>query len=446
MPSLFDPLAQAGLTTLRIQYDFRTDSFLLSAAREWTADTPDWSTYRRAFSWETNLTGDGRLLTHQEVLDLYAAAGLGAYLQQVCDLLRQGKHERVEGWLHPGRDIHFFNNVHSSVVGLDNGYHSIRSGGIRRHDPTERELDNIIDGLNLARGMSFKNIAAGIPFGGCKSVVVCPPVDLEDMETLGFIAYCIDRTRSFTGPDMGLSPALADAMNEKFSRNFGGGYKGNIGPSGAPTAYGNLLAIRAACEFLDGSPSLSGKTALVMGVGSVGAALARYLLADGADLIISDADPTAVEGFLVSLTAGERARVQAVRAEDTLAQQADIFAPCAVGGILDDTTIPGLRFRMILGSANNVLRASSQEEEIRLAELLKDAGILYQVEWAQSVGGVLSGIETYLHGAEASMEHVHRICEERVPAATRYNLETARDMDITPTQVAYETIEGRLYR
>ncbi len=283
-------------------------------------------------------------------------------------------------------------------------------------------MDTIIDGLNLARGMSFKNIAAGIPFGGCKSVVVCPPVDLEDMETLGFIAYCIDRTRSFTGPDMGLSPSLADVMNEKFSRNFGGGLKGNIGPRGAPTAYGNLLAIQAACEFLDGSPSLAGKTAAVMGVGSVGGNLARYLLAEGAGLLVSDAHAPTLDAFLASLGGADRSRVSVVAAEHMLAQEADVFAPCAVGGILDETTIPGLRFRMILGSANNVLKASSQEEEIRLAGLLKAAGVLYQVEWVQSVGGVLSGIETYLRGPEASMDHVHQVCRERVPAATRYNL------------------------
>lgn len=80
-----------------------------------------------------------------------------------------------------------------------------------------------MDGLNLAGGMSFKNAVAGLPFGGCKSVVVTPPVDLEDNEALGSIAYCIDRAHSFTGPDMGLDAELADVMNQRLSRNFGGG-------------------------------------------------------------------------------------------------------------------------------------------------------------------------------------------------------------------------------
>jgi leucine dehydrogenase len=440
MVSLVDPLRAQGLTCLRIQYEFKKDLVTLSATREW--GDLDWAAYGNTFTVETTLCPDGRFLDHEATLALYRGSGLAAHLEDVIAMIRAGKHERVECWLHPGRDLHFFNNVHSSVVGMQNGYHCIRSGGIRRHDPAEPELEVIFDGLNLARGMSFKNVAAGVPFGGCKSVVVSPPVDLADNEALGFIAYCIDRTRSYTGPDMGLVPELADVMNARYSPNFGGGKKRGVGPSGPPTAYGNYLALKVACERVFGSAALAGRTAAVMGLGSVGRAMAEYLLGDGASLLVADVDEGAVSSFLA---AHPGVPIAVAGAEDILYGEGDIFAPCALGALFTDQNIPRLRYRIIMGSANNTLRASSQEEEIRLAELMRDRGILYLVEWVQNVGGVMSGIETYLHGEAASMANVHRALDQRVPGMIAEYLDTADREGITPTEAAYRAVEKRIY-
>jgi glutamate dehydrogenase/leucine dehydrogenase len=441
--SLINPLKSEGLTGLRVQYDRRDDSFVLAAAREW--DEVDWSRYTTGFSHETTLTTQSTALGTDGVWDLFAAHGARGYLEEVCSLLRAGGHERMELWIEPRLDMWFFNNVHSSHLGLSNGHHAIRSGGIRRHEKTDDELDVIVDGLNLARGMSYKNAAAGLPFGGCKSVVVCGPVDLSDNETMGFIAYCIDRTRSFTGPDMGLEPALADVMNERFSRNFGGGTKKGVGPSGPPTGYGNFLALKVACEAVFDTTDLRGRSAVVSGMGSVGSALARYLLTDGVRLFITDIDGTTVTRFTSGLSREEAARVDVVAPGDALAVQADIFAPCAQGGLLCEENIPTLPFRIVMGSANNVLRAGSREEEIRLAGLLAEAGIVYQVEWVHNMGGVLSGIETYLHGEEASMANVHEVIEKRVPPATRYNLAQAEREQVSPTEIAYRVVEPAVY-
>jgi glutamate dehydrogenase/leucine dehydrogenase len=443
MTSLFDPLRERGLTCLRIQYEFRKDLVTLSASREW--GHLDWAGYGRAFNMETTLCADGRFLDHEATWALYRETGLEPHLEAVIAMVRAGKHERVECWMHPGRDMSFFNNVHSSVEGLGNGYHCIRSGGIRRHDPAEAELDIVFDGLNLSRGMSFKNVAAGIPFGGCKSVVVCPPVDLDDDDALGFIAYCIDRTRSYTGPDMGLVPELADVMNARYSRNFGGGKKLGVGPSGPPTAYGNYLALKVACQSVFGTPSLAGRTAAVMGLGSVGRAMAEYLLDDGARVLVSDMDEGTVASFLTAHPAATGSAVTVIPAEDMLLAEADIFAPCALGGLFTEENVQRLRYRIIMGSANNTLRASSQEEEIRLAGLMRDRGILYLVEWVQNVGGVMSGIETYLHGEQANMANVQRAIDARVPAMVAEYLDAAERESITPTEAAYRAVERRIY-
>lgn len=443
MGSLFEPLRAAGLTSLRIQYDWRRDRVTLVAAREW--EGLDWARYRRDFTWEDTLTSSGTTLADAEVRSLYAYHGLTEYLEAVIALLRAGRHERMEAWLFPERDIRFFNNVHSSVLGLDNGYHCVRSGGIRRHSPDEDEFEVIVDGLNLARGMSFKNAVAGLPFGGCKSVVVTPPVDLADNEALGFIAYCIDRTRSFTGPDMGLDTELADVVNQRFSRNFGGGRATKIGPSGKPTAYGVYLAMKEVAEWAWGSADLGGRRIAVQGLGAVGRALAEYLLEEEAYLLVCDCVPAATQALLDDYPAVRGHQIEVYDSAQTLSVQADIYAPCAVGGLLTAKNIPQLPFQAVIGGANNVLRASSQEEEIALARLLAEHRILYQVEWVQNMGGVMSGIETYLHGEEASAERLMAAIAERVPRVTRHNFETAAKEGVTPTEVAYREVEKMIY-
>lgn len=443
MDSLFEPLRAAGLTSLRVQYDWRRDRVTLTAAREW--EGVKWARYRRDFTWEDTLTVRGTVLSGEEVRTLYARHGLAEHLEAVVALLRAGRHERMEAWLSPERDIRFFNNVHSSVIGLDNGHHCIRSGGIRRHSAEEDELEVIVDGLNLARGMSFKNAVAGLPFGGCKSVVITPPVDLEDDEALGFIAYCIDRTRSYTGPDMGLDAELADVMNQCFSRNFGGGRGTKIGPSGRPTAYGVYLAIKEVAQWAWGSGDLGGRRIAVQGLGAVGRALAEYLLEEEAHLLVCDCVPAATQALLDEYPTAKGHQITVYDSAQVLSVEADIYAPCAVGGLLTAENIPRLPFQAVIGGANNVLRASSQEEEIALARLLAEHRILYQVEWVQNMGGVMSGIETYLRGEEASAERLMAAIAERVPRVTRHNLEVAAKEGITPTEVAYREIEKMIY-
>ena len=124
---------------------------------------------------------------------------------------------------------------------------------------------------------------------------------------------------------------------------------------------------------------------------------------------------------------------------------ADIFSPCAVGGILDAGNIPGLKFRMVMGPANNVLKASSQEEEYVLADLLAARGILYQVEWRHNIAGVMAGYEEYVHQQNASMERlmekVGALCTEK----TWENLNEAKREGITPTKRAYMVAEREVY-
>jgi len=95
----------------------------------------------------------------------------------------------------------------------------MRIGAMRRHELDESEIEVITDGLKLARAMAYKNGAANIPYGGSEIVVQCDRIGLDDFESLGFLAYVTDRSRSVTGPDMNIQPEMSDVIREKFTSN-----------------------------------------------------------------------------------------------------------------------------------------------------------------------------------------------------------------------------------
>ncbi len=441
--SLFLPLKKENLTTLGIYHNFKNGLVAFRAAREWDKQT-DWSRYNRDFTFEHPLTIDTAFLGHNETLDLFKKHDLEDYLEEVVELIRKGKHQGIECLFDRDQDIHFISNMHSNTLGINNGYHAVRSGGIRRHDPAGRELDVIIDGLNLSRAMSFKNAGARIPFGGSKITVQCEPVDLEDNRCIGFLAYALARTRSFTGPDMGFSPQLADVMRSRgYSLNIAGGFDSRVGPTGGPTAYGIYLALKEAAAFKYGAGGLAGKTIVVQGVGAVGYPLVdEYLSKEDVVIHITDISQDPVE----KLTARFPDRVKKIDPEDVLTTEADIFAPCAMGGILDEAAISSVRFSIILGAANNQLKASSQEEEVKLARLLQEKGILFQVDWMHNTGGVIAGMEEYIHREKASMENIRDHTEKVCRHGTRRNLETAKAEGITPTEMAYRYYSSKIYQ
>ncbi|MBB5938980.1 Glu/Leu/Phe/Val dehydrogenase family protein [Streptomyces zagrosensis] len=450
--SLFTPLAAAGLTSLTVQYDWRTDRHRLFAAREWEPDL-DFARYRAEFDAETLLTPDGIYLNHRQVERLFAEHGLSGYLSTVLDLVRAGRHVGIEAYFHAGKDIRFLCHQHSRRQGVMNRRHAIMAGGIRRHAPTERELDVIVDGLNLGRAMSFKNVAAGIDFGGCKTTVQMAPLYLADLAAVGFLAYALDRCRTMTGPDMNFPTGMSDVVNAHFSASFTSGPGSPLGETGRPTAYGTFLALREAVRFREGRASLAGKSVAVMGLGAVGWHMAEHLLDAGACLYVADTDEDKVGRFLAAHAGGRtgggsgasRGAVHAVPAARVLDLEADVLCPCAVGGILSEEAIAQLRFQYVFGPANNQLAATDQREEIRLARLLAERGILFQTEWWHNTAGVMCGAEEYLHGADASYDRLRERIERTVPARTQHNLAEAERLGITPTENAYRVCVDRIY-
>ncbi len=437
-----DLMDKETLTLLSVTHDWRSGRVCWRAGFEWDGSVP-WAGYQKAFTFESCLAAAPRYFGHDAVLEMFRKHGSGDAREEIEGLLKAGRHQGIDFFRESRLGITFMNNMHSNLLGVKNGMHAIRAGGIRRHPLSDPELEVIVDGLNLARAMSFKNAAAEIPFGGCKCTVHSEEVSMEDMERLGFLAYCLDRSRFFTGPDMGFPPELSDVFHEHFTDNITGGRKGPLGPTGTPTAYGVFLAIKAAAEFRYGDTPLREKKILIQGLGAVGYPLAELLIRkERCPLIVSDVNEAAIQRLTQAFPEAE---ISVVAPERVLETPADIFSPCAMGGIITEAVIPKLQFEIIFGSANNVLAAHSQEEEITLAERLAERGILYQVEWVHNIAGVMAGYEEYIHRDKADRArlyaHIERVCGDGVRKA----LKEAANLGVTPTEYAYRRIEKRIY-
>lgn len=440
--SLFIPLREEGLTTMKIRYDFKTDLVKLFAAKEWEEDF-DFSKYNHEWWIDGIYTEDARYLNTRETWALFEKYGQKEYLDEVIGLLRAGKHFGIDIYYYKKYDIRYMMNEHSRKLGLLNKSHSIMAGGIRRHSYEEKELDVIIDGLNLGRGMSFKNIAGHLPFGGCKATVTMAPLDMENMEIMGFLAFALDSCRDMTGPDMNFPVEMSDVMIEQgYSMQYTGGVKAKTGPTGTPTAYGVYLALLEAVNFQEGKRSVEGKTAALMGLGAVGWYMGEHLLEGGVSrLVVADIDPDTVRRFIDGHPGHE---ITSCPVSEILSQEVDILSPCAIGGIFDEESIAALNCKYIFGSSNNGLKASSQEEEIRLAKLIAERGILYQVEWWHNTAGVICGAEEYLYDGDE--ESLRKKVEEIMPANTVLSLNGAKEKGITPTEFVYRYCEDLLYK
>lgn len=432
-------ISATGFTSLRVLRR-ATGGHSARLLRLWDDDL-DWSDYPRGFAADEVLCPAPRMAGDAEARGVIAGAGGLHALRALERLMTAGDHEMIMMHVSTPLAMRTCNHVHASTMGANNGYHAIRAGGVRRHDADAPEAEVFVDGLNLARSMSYKNAAAEIPFGGCKMTVQVDPFGLDDAERLGFLAWSIDTGLFFTGPDMGFTPELADALRARFTRNIVGGPGGAMGPTGVPTARGTFIAMRECARAMWGHEDLSGRRGAVQGVGAVGLPLARHMKDAGMHLVIADSDPARLEAARDAL-----GNVDVAEPGDILATECDVLAPCAVGGVLDGEAIDRLQASIVCGAANNQLRAVSRDEELALAERIADRGVMYPPEWMHNIAGVVAGFEEYARGDDADHAHLEphleRVCGDRIRELLVLSAESGR----TPTELAYDQIEARIGR
>ena len=285
-----------------------------------------------------------------------------------------GEYERVAAGV--DGDYRGFVAIHSTALGPAVG--GTRFWHYESDDAAVKDL------MRLARGMTYKNALAGIPFGGGKSIVLRDgkPFDREQLfrahgrfiETFG--------GRYITAEDVGTSPA-----DMEFVRMETKHVAGLLGKSGDPspvTARGVFRALQASAKYRWSSDGVKGRTVALQGCGNVGYYLASNLHQAGAQLIVTDVDEAKIDRVVKEFGAA------AATPNEIYASDADIFAPCALGGIINDETIPQLKVEIVVGGANNQLL------EARHGDELHKLGILYAPDYAANAGGIINGCRELL--------------------------------------------------
>ncbi len=313
--------------------------------------------------------------------------------------------------------------VHSTVLGP-------ALGGCRMTSYVT-PVDAIRDALRLSRGMTYKSAAAGLPLGGGKSVIAMEPgvdreamlLDLADnVESLGGLYI--------TAEDVGTKPTDMELISTRTEHVVGlPPEKGGVGDPSPFTAAGVEAAMRACVEKRFGSDSFEGRTVSCVGVGSVGETLARSLAGQGAQLIIADINE-AKRGL-----AEELPNARWSDPDTAMLAEVDVLAPNALGGVLNEDTIPALRCLIVCGAANNQL---SREE---LAEDLAKRNIVYTPDFIANAGGIIHAAEE--HAGEHDPDRVARRVQGIHDVVVEI-LQESESTGRTPLSAAYQIAGRRL--
>ncbi|MCK0100372.1 amino acid dehydrogenase [Qipengyuania sp. S6317L1] len=261
-------------------------------------------------------------------------------------------------------------SVHSTHLGPG-------AGGTRFwHYPDPK--DGLRDALRLSRGMSYKNAMAGLPAGGGKAVILADSDRRKTPGMLAAFAKAIDRLGGnyITAQDVGISEDDIVAVSRGTSHVAG--LPGRGGDPGPYTARGVYLGVKAAARRALGSDDMRGVRVAIQGVGSVGGGLARYLAEEGADLVLADINRDYVQNLAEELGA------QVVGVEEVLTTECDILSPNALGAILNEQTIEGLKTKAVAGGANNQLAKGHE------GAALQERGILYAPDYVINAGGIIN--------------------------------------------------------
>jgi valine dehydrogenase (NAD+) len=254
-------------------------------------------------------------------------------------------------------------------------------GGTRFY-PYATEEEAVTDALHLSRAMAYKNALAGLDLGGGKAVIWGDPARLKSEALLRAYGRFVQSLngRYYTACDVGTYVPDMDVIARETRFVTGRSVEhGGAGDSSILTAWGVFQGMRAAAEHTWGSPTLAGRRVGVAGLGKVGKLLAGHLIDDGASVVATDVSAAALDWARTTYP-------QIDLLPDThalITSDIDVYAPCALGGALDDDTVPALRAKVVTGGANNQLAHPGIEK------LLEERGILYTPDYVVNAGGVI---------------------------------------------------------
>ncbi|AVZ78553.1 amino acid dehydrogenase [Zoogloeaceae bacteirum Par-f-2] len=324
-----------------------------------------------------------------------------------------------------------------AIIAVHNSNLGPALGGCRMW-PYATEEEAVRDVLRLSRGMTYKSAMANLKLGGGKSVIIGNPRTQKTPELLAAFARALENLggRYIAAEDSGTSVADMKYMAQ-FTRHVAGvhdkpaadGSTRSGDPSPA-TAWGTFVGIKAAVKERLGRDSLEGLKVAIQGVGNVGHHLAGHLKEAGAQLWITDIQRDAL------LRTAKAYDATVVAPEAIFGLDVDVLAPCAMGAIINDTTIPQLKARIVAGAANNQLA-----EPRHGAELMR-RGILYAPDYVINAGGIIDVYyERTGYDAAKASAHVARIYDNLMEIFAR-----ARSEERPTNEVADLIAEERFKR
>jgi leucine dehydrogenase len=336
------------------------------------------------------------------------------------ELIGEHRHEQVSLWSDRDAGYRGIIAIHNTVLGP-------ALGGTRMWHYVN-DLEALIDVLRLSRGMTYKAAVAGLNLGGGKSVIINDPKATNREPIFRAHGRHVESLagRYITAEDVGTSPGDMEFIRHETDHVVG--LAGRSGDPSPVTALGVYRGMKACAKVAYGSDSLEGKTVSVQGTGHVGYYLCKHLHEEGAKLVVSD-----IEDERVARVVDEFKAVP-VAPKDIYGAKADIFAPCALGAVVNDDTIQVLKVDIIAGAANNQL------EHARHGDLLHERGIIYAPDYAINAGGLIN-VNAEVEGW--SLERSHK------KAGEIYNtillvLEMAADQGIPTYRAADRLAEQRI--
>jgi leucine dehydrogenase len=345
------------------------------------------------------------------------------HLLGVFEAIASDTHEEILYGHDPISGLKAIIAIHSTALGP--------ALGGTRFFPYESEDEALVDVLRLSKGMTYKSAAAGLDLGGGKAVIIGDPEQLRSERLFRSFGRLVDSLggRYVTAEDVGTTTAdmITIATETRWVTGLPESYGGSGDPSPA-TARGVIAAMRAMSEHVWGTDDLSDRTVAVQGVGKVGSNLVEQLTKAGARTIVADVRA----GSAAAMASAHGSRV--VPIDEIIGVGCDILAPCALGGVINETTIDWLDCTAIVGSANNQLATDAQ------AEQLADRGITYVPDFVANAGGIIN-IANEVNGYDWTRAAT---AIDRIHDNTTQVLEVAARRGINPNAAALEVAEERI--
>ena len=333
-------------------------------------------------------------------------------------------HEQVTMFSDPGSGLKAIIAIHDTTLGP-------ACGGTRMW-PYESEADALTDALRLSQAMTYKSAAAGLHFGGGKAVIIGDPHTQKSEALMRAYGRFVDTLggRYLTTTDVGTTGRDLEYIRQETTHVTGLALSlGGSGDTSIMTGLGLYMGMKACAEEVWGRDGLRGRTVAVQGFGKVASHLCEHLVQEDAHVVVTDVYEAAVD----------KARdlgLKVTSPDSIMTMDCDIFAPCALGGVLNSETIPQLHCRVVAGGANNQLLTEADGED------LHRRGILYAPDYIVNAGGIIN-VEAEMGDAGYSMERA-REKTERIHEIMASVIRTSREQEIPTAAAADRLAEDRL--